>query len=354
MKIAFCYKYCTMGGCETVLSTRMHELQSLGIDSHIIFLKGGEGEILFQDLGDRVSICRRPAELRNKLSALKPDFLLSLDTPQIHKQLDRRPPGFRYIYEVHTPYPDGLKRLRHQNWRGVSAILTPTHAHRELVLSLLSGRIDCPVEVVPNPLPSNAGDYCEAPKYPRPVVIWVGRLDPHKNWRMFIEICRSLNTSGTDMEYWLVGTNKISPLQKALLWEEIKKANLAKRFRWLPFVQYEKMNRLLRFTASSGGCLVYTSHLESFGMAAAEAMANSCPVVVPDLGGFHDFVISGETGYRYPPGNTRAAVNFILKSIHDLPGRSKIAAAGYKRVHDNYSARITVLKLIETLQNLAK
>ncbi len=68
MKIAFCYKFCTMGGCETVLSTRMHELQSLGVDAHIIFFEGGEGEKLFEDLGDRVSICQNSADLEKKLS----------------------------------------------------------------------------------------------------------------------------------------------------------------------------------------------------------------------------------------------------------------------------------------------
>jgi glycosyltransferase involved in cell wall biosynthesis len=343
-----------MGGCETVLSTRMHELRSLGVDAHIFFFEGGEGEKLFEDLGDRVSICRKSADLEKKLLALQPDFLLSLDTPQIGKHLDRLLSKIKYVYEVHTPYPDGLKRLKHQSWRGVSAILTPTHSHRELILSLLDGKIDCPIEVVPNPLRSDFSVYPETRAHPRPIVIWVGRLDAHKNWRMFVDICQNLNTSGADLEYWLVGTNKISPLQKAQLWEQIKKTKLASRFRWLPFVQYEKMDRLLSFVAASRGCLVYTSHLESFGMAAAEAMASSCPVVVPDVGGFHDFVINGETGYRYPLGNTRAAVNYILKSIRDTSSRSKIVTAGYQRVQDKYSARIAVLKLIDTLQNLAK
>jgi len=353
VKIAFCYKYCTMGGCEAVLSTRMHELRSLGVDAHIIFFEGGEGEKLFEDLGERVSICQKSVDVEKKLSALKPDFLLSLDTPQIRKYLDNSLSKIKYVYEVHTTYPDGLKRLKHLSWRGVSAILTPTHSHRELILSLLNGKIDCPVEVVPNPLRSDFSIYPETPAYPRPIVIWVGRLDPHKNWRMFIDICQNLNSSGADMEYWLVGTTKISPVQKARLWEQIKKAKLSNRFRWLPFVQYEKMDRLLSFAAASGGCLVNTSHLESFGMAAAEAMANFCPVVVPDVGGFPDFVINGETGYCYPPGNTRAAVDYILKSIQDASARSRITAAGYQRVHDKYSARIAVLKLIDTLQNLA-
>ena len=319
---------------------------------HIIFFEGGEGEKLFEDLGDRVSICQNSADLEKKLLALKPDFLLSLDTPQIRKHLDRRLSKIKYVYEVHTPYPDGLKRLKHQSWRGVSAILTPTHSHRELILSLLDGKIDCPVEVVPNPLRSDFSVYPESPVYSRPIVIWVGRLDPHKNWRMFIDICQDLNSSGADLEYWLVGTNKISPLQKAQLWEQIKKTKLASRFRWLPFVQYEKMDQLYRFVAASGGCLVYTSHLESFGMAAAEAMASSCPVVVPDLGGFRDFVINNETGFRYPPGDRRAAANYILELARDISMRSRITAAGYQRVRDVYSARKAVQKIVDTLHNL--
>jgi glycosyltransferase involved in cell wall biosynthesis len=352
MKIAFCYKFCTMGGCETVLSTRLHALRSLGVDAHAFFLKGGDGERLFKDLGDRVSICPQFSDMKNKLSELQPDFLLSLDTPQVYHHVCRDFPRIQYVYEVHTPYSDDLKRLKYQSWRGVSAILTPTHAHREVILSLLSGKIDCPVQVVPNPLRSDFNISLETRKYHRPILIWVGRLDPHKNWRMFIEICNRLNSSGADMEYWIVGTSKTSPMQKVQLWKEIKKANLASRFRWLPCVEYEKMDRLYRFAAGSGGCLVYTSLLESFGMAAAEAMANACPVVVPDIGGFRDFVINGVTGFRYAPGDSQAAVNYILKSVQDIPSRTKIVMEGYQRVQNEYSAQNAVQKLIDTLQNL--
>jgi glycosyltransferase involved in cell wall biosynthesis len=88
-------------------------------------------------------------------------------------------------------------------------------------------------------------------------------------------------------------------------------------------------------------------------MAAAEAMASSCPVVVPDIGGFRDFVIDGETGFRYPPGQLKSAVQYILKSIENLPVRRKIVAAGFDRVQGEYSARTAVLKLIDTLESLS-
>jgi glycosyltransferase involved in cell wall biosynthesis len=353
MKIVFCYQFCTLGGCETVLSTRMHELESLGVDAHAIFFAGGEGEELFSDLGDRVKICRNRLAVQEKLAAVKPDFLISLDTPQIVRYLEDQPSEMKLVFEVHSTYPDALEKVKHLKQHRLSALLTPSHAQRDLVKSILGEEIGCPVKVVPNPLRRNFGEGNETQVYRRPIVLWVGRLDPHKNWRAYVEICRDLRERNSEIEYWIVGTTKISALEKAQLWEEVKKAGIVDRFRWLPHVQYDKMDRLFRFVARSGGCLVSTSRQESFGMAAAEAMASSCPVVVPDIGGFRDFVIDGETGFRYPPGQLKSAVQYILKSIENLPVRRKIVAAGFDRVQGEYSARTAVLKLIDTLENLS-
>jgi glycosyltransferase involved in cell wall biosynthesis len=120
---------------------------------------------------------------------------------------------------------------------------------------------------------------------------------------------------------------------------------LVDRFRWLPHVPYDRIDRLYRFAANSGGCLVSTSKQESFGMVAAEAMACSCPVVVPDIGGFRDFVQHERTGFRYPAGQQRAAVQYILKVIGDEP-------SGRDLMQRDYSARSSMLKLIDTLENL--
>jgi glycosyltransferase involved in cell wall biosynthesis len=354
MKIVFCYQFCSLGGCETVLSTRMHELISLGVDAHAIFFDGGEGEHLFNDLGDRVRICRTRAAVDAKLAAVAPDFLISLDTPHIVRYLDAHPPGMKFIFEVHSTYPEALQKIRLLARYQLSAILTPSHAQRKLVLSLLGRSLNCPVEVTPNPLRRSFSEKQETQSYRRPIVLWVGRLDPHKNWRAFLEICRELHARNSELEYWIVGNSMTSDTEKIRLWEAVRQAGLPGRFRWLTHVRYDKMDRLYRFVAGSGGCLVSTSRQESFGMAAAEAMACSCPVVVPDIGGFRDFVIHEETGLRYPLDQQPAAVRSIAKLIEDAPLRRRIAAAGYQRVQGEYSARAAVLKLIEMLDNLSK
>jgi glycosyltransferase involved in cell wall biosynthesis len=354
MKIVFCYQFCSMGGCETVLSTRMHELRSLGVDAHALFFDGGEGEHLFKGLGDRMRICRTRTEVEGMLAAVEPNYLISLDTPRIVQYLDQRPPNMKFVFEVHSTYPESLKRIRLLAKYQLSAILTPSQAQRNLVTSLMGSSLNCPIEVVPNPLRRNFGENRNSQASPRPIVLWVGRLDPHKNWRAFIEICREVHARNSASEYWVVGNSMTTATEKTRLWEEVKRAGLVARFRWLPHVQYDKMDRLYRFVAASGGCLVSTSQQESFGMAAAEAMACRCPVVVPDIGGFRDFVLHEETGFRYPLGHQPAAVQNILQMIEDLPLRQRIVTAGYERVQSSYSARSAVSKLIETLENLPR
>lgn len=374
MKIVFCYQFCSMGGCETVLSTRMHELQALGIDAHAMFFDGGEGEHLFQDLGEQMRICRTRTEVEGMLAAENPDYLISLDTPRIVQYLDDRPPNMKFVFEVHSTYPESLKRIRLLAQYRLAGILTPSQAQRNLVTSLMGSSLNCPIEVVPNPLrrdfsesqitdcgagvspasPEQARRLHHNRSHERPIVLWVGRLDPHKNWRAFLEICRDLHARHSACEYWLVGNSTINDTEKLRLWETVKQAGLVGRFRWLPHVQYDKINRLYRFVAASGGCLVSTSQQESFGMAAAEAMACRCPVVVPDIGGFRDFVFHGKTGFRYPLGQQSAAVQNIQQLIVDMPLRQRIVTAGYERVQSSYSARSAVLKLIETLENLSR
>jgi glycosyltransferase involved in cell wall biosynthesis len=352
LRVVFGYPFCTLGGCETVLSTRLRQLHARGIAAHAMFLGGGDGLRLFADLGDWVSVCRTPEEIEAKLAAIRPDILVSLDTPQIGEYLARCPAGTQFIYEVHSTYPEALRHVRRMLQYHPAALLTPSAAQRDLVLSILGGGAPCPVRVVPNPLPPSFQADPAPPPAPRPVVVWVGRLDPHKNWQGFLEICRKVHHRRPDAEYWVVGTSKIYADQREQLWKTVKSAGLSARFRWLPHVPYDRMDRLMRFVGGSGGCLVSTSRQESFGMVAAEAMACRCPVVVPEIGGFLDFVVPGRTGFLYPPGRTDIAADCVVRLIQDLADREQIVEAGCRHVQEHYSAPNAVAELAAVLTEI--
>jgi N-acetyl-alpha-D-glucosaminyl L-malate synthase BshA len=57
------------------------------------------------------------------------------------------------------------------------------------------------------------------------------------------------------------------------------------------------------------------SQLESFGLAALEAMACEVPVIATDTGGLPEVVTHGEDGYLVPPGDVDAAANFALSRL---------------------------------------
>ena len=77
------------------------------------FSTAAKASDLFSDLGDRMRICRNRLAVEEKLAAVKPDFLISLDTPQIVRYLEDRPSNMQFVFEVHSTYPDALKKVKH-------------------------------------------------------------------------------------------------------------------------------------------------------------------------------------------------------------------------------------------------
>jgi N-acetyl-alpha-D-glucosaminyl L-malate synthase BshA len=65
------------------------------------------------------------------------------------------------------------------------------------------------------------------------------------------------------------------------------------------------------------------SDLESFGLAALEAMACEVPVIASNVGGLPEVVTHGVDGYLVPPRDVEAAAKFAL-SILTLPDRGRL------------------------------
>ncbi len=70
---------------------------------------------------------------------------------------------------------------------------------------------------------------------------------------------------------------------------------------------------------------------ESFGLAAAEAMACGVPVVGSAVGGIPEVVADGETGFLRPPGDVEAMAEATLRLLDDEDLRLRLAAAARAR-----------------------
>ena len=82
---------------------------------------------------------------------------------------------------------------------------------------------------------------------------------------------------------------------------------------------------------------ILCSHEEGFSNAILEGMAAGLPMVVTDVGGNAEAIVDGETGFLVAPRDPAGLGAAILKLALDPTVRTKMGAAGRKRVEELYT-----------------
>lgn len=94
------------------------------------------------------------------------------------------------------------------------------------------------------------------------------------------------------------------------------------------------------------------SHMEGFGLVAAEAMFHQLPVVATAVGGLKDIVIDGETGFLVPSHRPDKIAEKLQVLIGDPELRRSMGAKGLARAQQEYSAEVYVGKVHRLYQEL--
>ena len=94
------------------------------------------------------------------------------------------------------------------------------------------------------------------------------------------------------------------------------------------------------------------SHMEGFGLVAAEAMFHQLPVVATAVGGLKDIVIDGETGFLVPSHRPDKIAEKLQVLIGDPELRRSMGAKGLARARAEYSAEAYVGKVHQLYQEL--
>jgi N-acetyl-alpha-D-glucosaminyl L-malate synthase BshA len=84
--------------------------------------------------------------------------------------------------------------------------------------------------------------------------------------------------------------------------------------------------------------LLLPSDLESFGLAALEAMACGVPVVCSRVGGVPEVVEDGVHGYLVPPRDVKTMAARALDILATPDRRAQMGKAARKRAQDKYCA----------------
>jgi glycosyltransferase involved in cell wall biosynthesis len=84
---------------------------------------------------------------------------------------------------------------------------------------------------------------------------------------------------------------------------------------------------------------VSPSLYEAFGLVNVEANSVGTPVIASDTGGIREVIVDGETGFLFPPGDSSALEERIVRLLGDEELREKMGRVARKRFEDNFSMR---------------
>ncbi len=178
----------------------------------------------------------------------------------------------------------------------------------------------------------------------RRVLVFTGRLVPHKGVDVILEALRQLPP---DVVLVVIGAGPRLPHLIA----EARRQGVSDRVRFCPNVSDDDLPRYL----SLGLAFVFPSQnrLEGFGLAAVEAMAMGVPVVVADVPGVREVIDDGREGLLVEPLIASDLADKLRTVLDDPELARRMGAAARRRAEERYGlATVTgqLLRLYERLR----
>ena len=158
------------------------------------------------------------------------------------------------------------------------------------------------------------------------VVAGVGRLNPQKNFALFLEVAERVSARHPETVFVIAGEGP----------EEAKLRGLASGLGdRVHFAGYVADTRLVYLAAD---VLLMPSLFEGLPMALLEAMAMEVPVVASALDGIGEVVASGTDGFLAPSGSPEGFVAAIDRLLSDPDLAARIGASASQKIQSRFSA----------------
>ena len=161
------------------------------------------------------------------------------------------------------------------------------------------------------------------------IVFNVGRVVQEKGAHLIVEAAPRVLAQMPNTKFVIAGTGAMVDQLKRRVWE----LGLSDQIAFAGFISDPDRNRLFKIADAA----IYPSLYEPFGIAALEAMAAKCPVIVSNVGGLKEVVTHDLTGVMIQPDNVESAAWGILRVLQDGAGASARAASAYHIVKDEYN-----------------
>lgn len=347
MRILYIYRYAILGGVMTQLVNRYRYL-SRHCDVSFVFLRDHGGHTLLDP--ERVRIIEDGQELSRFIRENGFELIINIDTDEAYEAILEAGFSGPLVHEVHgtsariTYLRNLLDKVR------PAAFITPSRyvaqvLHQEYGLS----QVD--TYVVPNCL--DVATFQPSPTerdVPGRILLWVGKLNPHKNWLGFLRVAARIKERRPDVQFWVVGGETAGHHTVYYLLSEVYRLGLGPSFKWIERVEYSQMPHLYALAATSGGLSVSTSQNESFGMSVIESLACGCLCIAPRVGALPE-VLTGElSACLYSFFDEEELVERILLFLEDDERRNALGRLGQQGVAERFAVERVGEQYLKTLQ----
>ena len=156
-----------------------------------------------------------------------------------------------------------------------------------------------------------------AARDPRPLVVFVGRVEWYKRLDVLIRALARVRQGGVDARLVIAGTGEALPRIRALVAEE----GLGAHVEVPGFVDEAEKIRLLQ----RAHVVAQPSEKEGWGLTVIEANACGTPCVAAAVPGLQDSVRDGETGLLVPPRDEQALAAALTRVLTDAALRDRLA-----------------------------
>ena len=171
-------------------------------------------------------------------------------------------------------------------------------------------------------------------------VTFIGRLEPWKGIRTFLQVAKLIGSEMPDTKFLIAGDGSLR--------RDLEKTFSNGNVRFLGQVRHSDIPSVLDETA----VLVLPSYMEGLPTVCLEAFASGVPVVASNVGGTPEIVRNLETGFLFEAGDAPSCAKETLRILSDRTLRATMGQNGRKLVETSYSWESVVPRIENIYESL--
>ncbi len=314
MKILFLYRYGILGGVCTQLYHRLLNFDK-SIEVHCGFRNDFGITKMFDGLA-KLHFDLTPIKIANLLKKENFDIIIIIDTEEYLDAVKQSSHNAIVILEVHTSIERNLQYLSNVEGSDVDAVVVVSEYMRDRVQQLTYHKlVGLPIIIFPNVVDSRIFSPKEIDVSGPPIIGWVGKLDDHKNWKDYLQICSNINSVNDQIEFWMIGGETSTEATRNSFLKQAEKLDLLNNLKWFDRIENNEMSKIYSIISRRGGLCLVTSKGESFGMSIVESLLCNCPVLATNVGAITEINNKTNGMMIYELGDISNAGNLCLDMI---------------------------------------